>query len=904
MDFVYLEYTAERKKPMLELKNIVKDYETGGEVVHALKGISIKFRDSEFVSILGPSGCGKTTTLNIIGGLDRFNDGDLIINGRSTKDYSDRDWDTYRNHSVGFVFQSYNLIPHQSALANVELALTLSGVSKSERTKRAKEALEKVGLGNQLKKKPGQMSGGQMQRVAIARALVNDPEILLADEPTGALDTETSVQIMEILKEISKDRLIIMVTHNPELAETYSTRIVKFIDGKMTDDSNPFDGEYVPSENDENVNKSKTKKTTMSFGTALSLSTNNLLTKKGRTILTSFAGSIGIIGIALILSISNGVQEFIEKVQEDTLSSYPLTIQQETANMSSIIENVMGKQTEITDHPLDKIYSNNIMNSVLTAMTDEVKVNNLADFKSYLEDESNGLSEYISSISYTYNVPVNIYKRDTSDGVVQVNPYTALEESFGEMYSMRETMVSSMGMSSMSMEVWSEMLDNDELLESQYDIIAGEWADSFDEVMLVVTENNEITDYALYSLGILDNEELNDVIKKAASGELAEGETEEKEQTSYTYEELMDLSFSLVLPTDYYQYNEETKTWDDMSEDEEYMKEVVANAPEIKIAGIIRPNSEAVASAISGSVGYTKELEEYIINKINESEIVREQLENPDVDVFTGIEFSTSDDEEEETTYTMEDIQEYIKTLPEEQQTQFNQYAAIMDEQTMISMFSEMMVTPTTDATYDGNLDILCVNDLSEPTTISIYAATFEDKDNITNAIDEYNKKAVDEGRDGDEINYTDYVALIMSSVTTIINAISYVLIAFVSISLIVSSIMIGIITYISVLERTKEIGILRSIGASKRDISRVFNAETLIIGLTSGVLGILITVGLDVIISIIIKNLVDISNIAVLPPAGGAILILISVLLTVIAGLIPSGMAAKKDPVIALRTE
>lgn len=889
---------------MLELKNIVKDYETGGEVVHALKGISIKFRDSEFVSILGPSGCGKTTTLNIIGGLDRFNDGDLIINGRSTKDYNDRDWDTYRNHSVGFVFQSYNLIPHQTALANVELALTLSGVSKSERTKRAKEALEKVGLGSQMKKRPSQMSGGQMQRVAIARALVNDPEILLADEPTGALDTETSVQIMEILKEISKDRLIIMVTHNPELAENYSTRIVKFIDGKMTDDSNPYDGEYVPSENDEKVNKSKTKKTTMSFGTALSLSTNNLLTKKGRTILTSFAGSIGIIGIALILSISNGVQEFIGKVQEDTLSSYPLTIQQETANMSSIIENVMGKQPEMNDHPLDKIYSNNIMNSVLTAMTDEVKVNNLTDFKNYLEDENNGLSDYISSISYTYNVPVNIYKRDTSDGVVQVNPYTAFEDSFGEMYSMRESMVSSMGMSNMSMEVWTEMLDNKELLESQYDIVAGKWADSFDEVMLVVTENNEITDYALYSLGVLDNEELNDVIKKAASGELADEKTEEREQTSYTYEELMNLSFSLVLPTDYYKYNEETKTWDDMSEDEEYMKEVVANAPEIKIAGIIRPNSEAVASAISGSVGYTKELEEYIINKINESEIVKEQLDNPDVDVFTGIEFSTGDEEEEETEYTMEDIQEYVKTLPEDKQAQFQQYAALMDEQTMISMFSEMMAKPTTDATYDGNLDILCVNDLDEPTSISIYAATFEDKDNITNAIDEYNKKAADEGRDGDEINYTDYVALIMSSVTTIINAISYVLIAFVSISLIVSSIMIGIITYISVLERTKEIGILRSIGASKRDISRVFNAETLIIGLTSGVLGILITLGLNVIISIIIKNLVDISNIAVLPPIGGAILILISVLLTVIAGLIPSGMAAKKDPVIALRTE
>lgn len=886
---------------MLELKDIVKDYETGGEAVHALRGISIKFRDSEFVSILGPSGCGKTTTLNIIGGLDRFNGGDLIINGRSTKDYKDRDWDTYRNHSVGFVFQNYNLIPHQTVLGNVELALTLSGVSKSERQKRAKEALEKVGLGDQLKKKPSQMSGGQMQRVAIARALVNDPEILLADEPTGALDSETSVQIMNILKEISKDRLIIMVTHNPELAENYSTRIVRFMDGKMTSDSNPFDGGYEAKDEDKEKNKEKTKKTTMSFSTALSLSTKNLMTKKGRTFLTSFAGSIGIIGIALILSISNGVQEFIEKVQEDTLSSYPLTIQHETANMNAIMESIMGKQEEITDHPLDKIYSNNIMNSILTSMTNQVQVNNLSDFRDFLEDENNGISQYISSISYTYNVPVNIYKRDTSDGAVQVNPYTGFSEAFGDYYDTSSQMMSSMyGMS--GMDVWSEMLDNQELLSSQYDVIAGEWADSYDEVMLVVTENNEITDYALYSLGILEKEELDEIIKDAATGELAFKEREEKAQTSYTYDEILGLRFSLVLPTDYYKYNEENGTWDDMTEDEDYMKELIGNAPEIRIAGIIRPNEEAVASAINGTVGYTKELEEYIINGINDSEIVKAQLENPDVDVFSGLEFPKEGDEEKE--YTMDDIKAYVENLPEDQQKQMKQYSMFMDEETMLTMFSQMMPKTSTDATYDGNLEKLSVESLDDPQSISIYAATFADKDEITAAIDAYNDRALNEGREEDKINYTDFVALIMSSVTTIINAISYVLIAFVSISLIVSSIMIGIITYISVLERTKEIGILRSIGASKKDIARVFNAETLIIGFTSGVLGIAVSLGLDVIISIIVKNLVDISNIAILPPVGGAALILISVLLTFIGGLIPSKMAAKKDPVIALRTE
>ncbi len=886
---------------MLELKEITKDYVTGGETVHALKGINIKFRDSEFVSVLGPSGCGKTTTLNIIGGLDRFTGGDLIINGRSTKDYSDKDWDTYRNHSIGFVFQSYNLIPHQTVLSNVELALTLSGVSKTERRKRAKEALEKVGLGDQLKKKPSQMSGGQMQRVAIARALVNDPDILLADEPTGALDTETSIQIMDILKEISKEKLIIMVTHNPEIAEKYSTRIVSLIDGKITGDTDPVTDDYAPPE--KKPGDGKEKKTTMSFGTALSLSMNNLLTKKGRTFLTSFAGSIGIIGIALILSISNGIQLYINRVQEDTLSSYPLTIQQETADMSAIIESMSDKQDEITDHPMDKIYSNNIMNSMMTTMVDRVQTNNLTDFMKFLEDDSNGLSEYISNIQYTYSVPIYIYKRETDTGVIRINPSAMFQGMMGDSGA-ASMMDSSMmaQMSSMSgMDVWTEMLDNDTLLESQYDMVAGRWAEDYDEVMLIVNGNNEITDYALYSLGILDLNEIPDIMQKAV-----EGEVEEKEQTSYTYDELLDISFSLVLPTDYYRYNEDKGIWEDMTEDEDYMKELVENAPEIKITGIIRPNEEAVATAISGAVGYTHELAEYVVSSINDSDIVKQQKENPDVDVFTGIEFSDGE-EPEVPEYTMEDIEEYVAGLPEEQQAQFQQYqqfASMMSEEQIIEMFSEMMTPPTTDATYDENISKLCVTALDTPSSINIYASTFENKDMITDAINSYNSRAEAEGREGDVIHYTDYVGLLMSSVTTIVNAISYVLIAFVSISLIVSSIMIGIITYISVLERTKEIGILRSIGASKKDISRVFNAETLIVGFTSGLLGILVTVILNIPISIIVKDLTDISGIAQLPPVAGLILVIISMLLTVIAGLIPSGLAAKKDPVIALRSE
>ncbi|MBQ4311883.1 MAG: ABC transporter ATP-binding protein/permease [Oscillospiraceae bacterium] len=889
---------------MLELNNIVRRYKTGDTTISALDGISVKFRRNEFVSVLGPSGCGKTTTLNIIGGLDRYDEGDLIINGRSTKDYKERDWDTYRNHSVGFVFQSYNLIPHQTVLSNVELALTLSGVSRAERRRRAKEALEKVGLGDQLYKKPGQMSGGQMQRVAIARALVNDPEILLADEPTGALDTETSIQVMEILKEISSDRLIIMVTHNPELAEKYSSRIIRLLDGKITGDTAPYDGS---DENEIKDDGKKAKKPTMSFGTALSLSANNLMTKKGRTLLTSFAGSIGIIGIALVLSISNGIQEYIDRVQEDTLSSYPLSIQAQTVDMSAIMKNMSGERDKEADHPLDKVYTNSIMTELTNTMIEQVKSNDLEKFMKFLNDENNGLGDAISTIQYTYDIPLNIYKADTSEGAVQVNPSVLFDKLYGNSAQMASlSMMSGSSMATMSnmsgLDRWSEMIDNEALLHSQYDIIAGKWPESFDEAVLVVSENNELTDYTLFSLDILDQESLDGLMEASQNGEPFEIETR-----TYTYDELLALEYSLVLPTDYYRYNEDTGGWDDMREDEEYMKDIVDKAQKIKIVGILRPNPDAVSTAIGGAIGYTSDLVEYVINGVNDSEIVKKQLAEPDIDVFTGLEFpkeGEKGEEKEKKEYTMDDINAYIEKLPEEEKGKAKLGLMMMSEEQAIQMFSAAISAMTTDATYEENLEKLCVNSLEKPYTINIYAATFEAKDRINDAIEAYNERATAEGREADVINYTDFVGLIMSSVTTIINAISYVLIAFVSISLIVSSIMIGIITYISVLERTKEIGILRSIGASKKDISRVFNAETVIIGFSSGALGILVTVLMNIPINAIIKSLTDISDLSVLPPVAGAILVAISVVLTLIAGIIPSRMAARKDPVEALRSE
>lgn len=895
---------------MLELNDIKKDYVSGSTTVSALKGINLRFRDCEFVSILGQSGCGKTTMLNIIGGLDKYTSGDLKINGVSTKNYKDRDWDFYRNNSIGFVFQSYNLIPHQTVLSNVELALTLSGVSKAERKKRAIEALEKVGLGEQIHKKPNQMSGGQMQRVAIARALVNNPDILLADEPTGALDTETSIQIMELLKEISKDRLIIMVTHNPELAKDYSTRIVRLLDGVITDDSDPYSLEDMEADirakeaakvkiSEKKIKKSgKKQKTSMSFFTALSLSFNNLMTKKTRTILTAFAGSIGIIGIAMILSISNGIQLYIDRVQRDTLSSYPITLQAEAIDISSMVSSMTGNSDSEEHEDKSKIYSNDIMGDMINTMVKEVKSNNLSEFKKYIENGSSDIKSYVSDIQYSYDVPLNIYMKDTSNGVEQLNPGTMFDSIYGEgATSASSSMSSGMGMGMFSnSSVWNQLLGNQQVLDEQYDVLAGHWPENFNEVVLVADKNNEVDDYTLYSLGLKDPEEVRTLFKKMMVGE----SYETKKDISYTFDEILDTEFKLVMPTDMYKYNDVTGTWDDYSKDDKYMTNVVNNGTDIKVCGIIRPNDDAVSTSLSSGIGYTAKLTEYIIEEVKNSEIAKAQLADTSVDVFTGVPF----DNDRNTEITMDDVNAYMATLSPEESAQMQAMTSGMSDDQILQLFSASLKARTTDATLDSNKSKLGITDLDTPSQIDIYATDFDSKEKVQNIIKDYNKLQQDDGKEENVINYTDYVGIMMSSVSTIINAISYVLIAFVAISLIVSSIMIGIITYISVLERTKEIGVLRSIGASKKDVSRIFNAETLIEGFVSGALGIVVTLLLCIPANALIKHLTDISNVAQLPVAGGVILIIISMFLTFIAGLIPAKLAAKKDPVVALRSE
>ena len=927
----------ERRNIMLCLKGITKNYVTGDETVKALKGIDIEFRESEFVSILGQSGCGKTTMLNIIGGLDRYTDGDLIINGRSTKEFKDSDWDTYRNHSIGFVFQSYNLIPHQTVLANVELALTLSGVSKSERRERALKVLEQVGLKDQVHKKPNQLSGGQMQRVAIARALINDPDILLADEPTGALDSQTSVQIMEILKEISKDKLIIMVTHNPELAEKYSSRIINLLDGQVTNDTNPYNGGVVEPIKDKKASeKEKGKKTSMSFLTALSLSLNNLMTKKGRTILTAFAGSIGIIGIALILSLSSGVQNYIDQVQEDTLSTYPLQIEHQTFEISELLSNIQGETKGTENRVKDKVYSNGMMYNLVNTMVSQVITNNLKSFKAFLDDPSNGLGDLTTSIKYTYQTPLNIYRADFDNGLVKTNPSTILDELYGSMgvsYNVSGPASSMMNLGMSNNNIWHELIDNDQMLKNQYDVIAGRMPEKYNEVVLIVDENNGIQDYSLYALGLKDPEEIKDMLRKALAGVPVEKNKATEE--TYTYEELMNLKFKLLVNTDYFE-KQANGNWTDKSEDDAYVITKLKESEDISIVGILRPSPDAVTTSVrGGSIGYKSELMKHLIEKVNDSEIVKQQKNNPDTDVFTGLPFESKDVAEQlydayiaaikdetqkaqvqayvdqqkkegkKLEITEEMLQAYTMTLPEDQRATVTAYLQQMKESGLspndiVERFSSQMTFLKTDATYDDNLLKMGVSDLEDPYRINIYPKDFESKEKITEKIEAYNNSSAE----ADKITYTDYIGLLMSSVSTIINAISYILIAFVSISLVVSSIMIGIITYISVLERTKEIGILRSIGASKRDISRVFNAETLIVGFGAGVIGIAVTLLLNIPINIIIKNITDISGLSKLPWLGAAALVGISMLLTFIAGLIPSRIAAKKDPVIALRTE
>lgn len=1011
---------------MLQLKNIVKTYVAGDTTQDALKGVSMNFRKNEFVSILGQSGSGKTTLLNIIGGLDRYTSGDLIINGVSTRKYKDADWDYYRNHSIGFVFQSYNLIPHQSVLSNVELALTLAGVSKKERRARAIEVLRKVGLADHIHKRPNQMSGGQMQRVAIARALINNPDILLADEPTGALDSETSVQIMELLKEIAKDKLVIMVTHNPALAKQYSTRIIRVLDGGIVDDSNPYN---VPEE--KNMQVGKRKKISMSLGTAVSLSFNNLRTKKGRTLLTAFAGSIGIIGIALILSLSTGIQDYVNDLQRDTLSSYPVSIEKEESPLAGILTAAApmedGERTD-ADKKENTVYSNSRMYQLFNAMfASDSETNNLTKFKSYLdqkmsEDGEDSMKQHVETIQYQYDLALNTYI-DTGDGyrstdmsTVFTNDMSGQTTSSGD--SSDTSMASMMGMSSSAMSqmknsmmsLWSELLPGSDgelisdMIYEQYDLEAGRWPESADELVLILSERGEITDVAFYALGLMSDEEVTDMMKAVMKAE--ELSTKQRE---ISYDDILGTTFKLILNPDYYT-KEADGTWSYIGDDEDSMNLVIDHGYELKIVGIIKPDPEATVTSLTGTFGYTSALTEYVIDKTNESELVKEQrlAENENLDLLTGLPFVITEENDPTDEEKAEAVKEYFAGLndlektdiyteilseptdeemeqmmalymkdfsnreaiitlvsgtmgmdeatakmyledysDEELQTMMKKqlaqlikenksdsvkaqvlqmrmsatvqgdlfgatgYAAVAeafdelidgtdDIQVLAKYYDKYMPSTVSGSTLEETLQKLSAVDISSPSAINIYAKSFDDKEKIADMITEYNESAAEE----DQIAYTDYVALLMSGVNTMINAVSYGLIAFVSISLIVSSIMIGIITYISVLERTKEIGILRSVGASKKDISRVFNAETAIIGLTAGLMGIGVTLLLNIPISMVIDSLTGIGNIAKLPPVAAAILVLISVSLTMIAGLIPSKLAAKKDPVIALRSE
>jgi putative ABC transport system permease protein len=1012
IDTVYAVSKEEMK--LLELKKITKLYQTGGENVEALKGIDLKFRDSEFVSILGPSGCGKTTMLNIIGGLDQYTSGDLVINGRSTKEYKDRDWDTYRNHSVGFVFQSYNLIPHQTVLANVELALTLSGVSKRERRNMAKEALERVGLSDQIRKKPAQLSGGQMQRVAIARAIVNNPDIILADEPTGALDTETSVQVIDILKEIARDRLVVMVTHNPDLAEKYSTRIVRMLDGKIISDSMPLSEEEAREEtakaqSREEVNRKK-KKPSMSFGTSFGLSLKNLITKKGRTALTSFAGSIGIIGIALIYAVSQGTTTFINNVQEETLSSYPLTIEAQSVDVTTLLSTFMGKAQSVSEHENDAIYQKAMMYEMMNAMNSlETQENDLNAFKAYIEkeraDKNSKLSTVLAGVQYTYDTDLLIYTKNVDGAIMRsdteamtlelMKKYVGVDMS--SMLALREQtmMGGTADMMTSTMALWKEMLPGydgklvNKVIEKQFDLIYGSWPTRYDEIILFVDENNEIEDMTLYALGLKSDEEIQKLMDAAINHTTVDYEVQK-----WSYEEICNMDFRTILSSDCYTYDEKTGTYTDLRNTEAGLKYLYDNALKLRVVGIARPDENAVTSLNRSYIGYTSKLTQYIIEHAFQSEAVKAQKENPGTDIFTGLPFKVSDDtvttEEKASAFkeyiasldisgkaaayiqmmsipsdeeieqfvsgtlagmTRADMEaaiapaitsqtgmdeatiaEYITSMSDEDLTglftkalieQYRaQYAAQVSQQ-LSAMTSEqlagaldMEMTRYTDemcaryydevlefsnSSYEDNLIMLGCVDMDSPASVNLFASSFADKDIIKESIAEYNKNV----GDLEEITYTDYVGLIMSSVTTIIDAITYVLIAFVAVSLIVSSIMIGVITLISVQERTKEIGILRAIGASKRNVSSMFSAETVIIGFTSGLLGVVITYLLCIPINLILHHFTGLSNLnAILPLQTAAVLVIISILLTLIAGIIPSRSAAKKDPVVALRTE
>ena len=908
---------------MLQIKNITKTYDTGALQQKALNDVSFNLRDNEFVSVLGHSGSGKTTLLNIIGGLDRYDNGDIIINGISTKNYSDRDWDSYRNHSVGFVFQSYNLIPHQSVLSNVELALTISGISSNERKDRAAKALEEVGLKEHLHKRPNQLSGGQMQRVAIARALVNEPDILLADEPTGALDSDTSVQIMELLKKVAKDRLVVMVTHNPELAHNYSNRIIELQDGEIISDSHPLDLEDEAAIEAEHKNMGKAS---MSFLTALSLSFNNLKSKKGRTFLTAFAGSIGIIGIALILSLSTGVNDYIDDIQQETMTAYPITIEEQSIDLDSLVEirdeNIASyaspEETDL-DHDLDSIYSNTTTLEMLSSTSSTFRENNLTSFKKYLDDSSNEISPYIgkNGIVYSYDVNFDLFTYDEEETFINTDGSTFSKEDTQDIpdFQMESPfMPSESNISELIPGVEGNLISP--VITDNYEVLYGEWPKEYNEIILTADQNNEIDTSVLYELGILPAEEYEDILDQ-----IDKGEDVEVESQNVSYEKLADQTFYLLPASDYY-VEDENGNFESMADDEAMVEKLVEEKGiEIKVAGIVKPIEEATTTAISTPVAYTNDLTKYLIDYAKDSEIVQLQEESPDINVLNGLHFETDSDEEK-----IEDAREYLANLTisekadfvrsmQEDETNSNQMPGTMpgmseeqlaasfdglvetlDSETMLSIY-ENSISP---GSYDENMKDFGVVSLDAPSSISIYADNFEDKEAISAGIDDYNASVNEE----EKITYADFAGLIMSSVTEIINVITYVLIAFVSVSLVVSSIMIGIITYISVLERTKEIGILRAIGASKGNISTVFNAETIIIGLFSGLLGVGLTYLSHIPLNNLLENLLGEGVQASLSISSSFVLVVLSVVLSFIAGLIPSRQAAKKDPVDALRSE
>jgi putative ABC transport system permease protein len=929
---------------VLQIKNICKKYVTGDLTQQALNGVSFNLRDNEFVAVLGQSGSGKTTLLNIIGGLDRYDSGDIVINDISTKKYTDRDWDSYRNHTIGFVFQGYNLIPHQSILANVELALTISGISKGERRRRAKEALEKMGLGAQLHKRPNQMSGGQMQRVAIARALVNDPDILLADEPTGALDSETSVQVMDLLKEVARDRLVVMVTHNSNLADKYANRIIRLHDGKIIGDSNPYEIDEAALEAPKHRNMGKAS---MSIVTALSLSFNNLRTKKGRTFLTAFAGSIGIIGIALILSLSNGVNAYIEDIQKDTMTSYPIAIEAQTFDLSSMI--AAGREAgrpSGADHALDAVYSNSTDMELARSATSSIKENNLTEFKKYLDDPDSEIRQYIGAngIVYTYGVQFDAFAYDPEGALVNTDGSAFTGSG---LFPMMDGMPADNGaMRDMPMGSWLSSGNFEELLPGagaalisqtvidNYELLYGSWPQAYDELILVLDKNNEIATSVLYELGLLPSAEYKEILEKITKGEALEFQAHE-----WRYEDICEQTFYVIPASDYYVENADG-LFDYIGDDTAAVTELLKDSMALKVTGVVRPAEGASYTSISGSIGYTKALTDAVIAHTDGSPVVKAQAESPNTNVLSGLSFSPKDDEAK-----LAETVEYLSGLnisdkaalaasmsasmtaggsppsgtseaPAEAyanapagtgtppQMSEAELAAMLDaylldpEDAVLLGIYDAYVSP---GSYDDNMSAFGVISLDAPVSIGIYVDSFEDKDAISVCIENYNRSAAIEN----QISYTDFVGLLMSSVTTIINVISYVLIAFVAVSLVVSSIMIGIITYISVLERTKEIGILRAIGASKKNISQVFNAETFIVGAISGLLGVGLSGLLLIPINAVIHALIDNASVnAALPAAAAVVLVVLSMVLTLIAGVIPSKKAAKKDPVIALRSE